>query len=162
MCGSSKLPLRYGFVIPLQEYQWNLTLIIWLSKRGVQEAYLSHSGVCLGKDHLNHVQGDGKEGPLLVHPLQQLQLALLDQCLQCRILGFRLKQMQESPFLMRQGRSLLQCILGNPVFGAASRSTGVYLFPELESRQRHCSREKEQGSSKEDAVKAISRGLANA
>ena len=47
-----------------------------------EAAHLSHSGVGLGEDHLDHVQGDGEEGPLLVHLLQLRQLPLLDQLLQ--------------------------------------------------------------------------------
>ena len=38
-------------------------------------ACLGDAGVGFGEDHFDHVHGDGEEGPLLVHLLQQAQLA---------------------------------------------------------------------------------------
>lgn len=46
-------------------------------------ACLGDAGVGLGKDHLDHVQGDREEGPLLVHLLQLAQLAGIYDGLPC-------------------------------------------------------------------------------
>lgn len=59
--------------------QWIVTPIC----SGLGGACLGDAWVGLGKDHLNHVQGDREEGPLLVHLLQLAQVAGVYDGLSC-------------------------------------------------------------------------------